>query len=202
MFILIGLGVVLACVFGSFVASGGAIGPLLSSMPFELLTILGAAIGTFLMANSIEAVKHVPAGIKRAMKGSQYGRQDYIDMLGLLFHLTRLASMKGLMALESHIEEPATSTIFGAFPKIRDNPRICAFICDYLRMAGMNVTDPYQMDEVMGNELKKTSGRTCIFHMPCNLFQMRCQRSASSRPCSASSRPWRPSASRPLFWGK
>ena len=155
MFILIGLGVVLACVFGSFVASGGAIGPLLASMPFELLTILGAAIGTFVMANSISAVKHLPAGLKKAMKGSQYGRQDYLELLGLLFHVTKLAASKGMMAIESHIEDPQGSTIFGAFPKIRDNGQVCSFICDYLRMAGMNATDPFQMDDVMGRELKK-----------------------------------------------
>lgn len=155
MFILIGLGVVLGCVFGSFVASGGAIGPLLASMPFELLTILGAAVGTFVMANSIGAVKHLPAGIKKAMKGSQYTRQDYLELLGLLFHMTKLAAAKGMMATESHIEDPQGSNIFGAFPKIRDNQHVCAFICDYLRMAGMNATDPFQMDDVMGRELKK-----------------------------------------------
>ncbi|GAC88390.1 flagellar motor chemotaxis protein MotA [Gluconobacter thailandicus F149-1 = NBRC 100600] len=155
MFILIGLGVVLACVFGSFVASGGAIGPLLASMPFELLTILGAAVGTFVMANSIGAVKHLPAGIKKAMKGSQYTRQDYLELLGLLFHVTKLAAAKGMMAIESHIEDPQGSTVFGAFPKIRDNEHVCSFICDYLRMAGMNATDPFQMDDVMGRELKK-----------------------------------------------
>ncbi|MFT9348642.1 MAG: flagellar motor stator protein MotA [Gluconobacter japonicus] len=155
MFIIIGLGVVLACVFGSFVASGGAIGPLLASMPFELLTILGAAVGTFVMANSIGAVKHLPAGIKKAMKGSQYTRQDYLELLGLLFHMTRLAAAKGMMAIESHIEDPQGSTVFGAFPKIRDNTHVCSFICDYLRMAGMNATDPFQMDDVMGRELKK-----------------------------------------------
>lgn len=155
MFILIGLGVVLACVFGSFVASGGAIGPLLASMPFELLTILGAAVGTFVMANSIGAVKHLPAGIKKAMKGSQYTRQDYLELLGLLFHMTKLAAAKGMMAIESHIEDPQGSTVFGAFPKIRDNAHVCSFICDYLRMAGMNATDPFQMDDVMGRELKK-----------------------------------------------
>ncbi|MDI6653718.1 flagellar motor stator protein MotA [Gluconobacter japonicus] len=155
MFVLIGLGVVLACVFGSFVASGGAIGPLLASMPFELLTILGAAVGTFVMANSIGAVKHLPAGIKKAMKGSQYTRQDYLELLGLLFHMTKLAAAKGMMAIESHIEDPQGSTVFGAFPKIRDNTHVCSFICDYLRMAGMNATDPFQMDDVMGRELKK-----------------------------------------------
>ncbi|MCT6855530.1 MAG: flagellar motor stator protein MotA, partial [Bombella apis] len=52
-----GLIFALLCVFGSFAASGGALAPLLASMPFELLTILGAAIGVFIMSNSMEAVK-------------------------------------------------------------------------------------------------------------------------------------------------
>jgi len=155
MFIFIGLGVVLACVFGSFVASGGAIGPLLASMPFELLTILGAAVGTFLMANSIAALKHVPGGLKKAMKGSRYSRTDYLQLLSLMFHFTKLAASKGVMALEPHIEDPESSTIFGQFPQIRDNKRVSSFICDYLRMVGMNATDPYQIDDVMGAELKQ-----------------------------------------------
>jgi len=47
-----GLGFLFACVFGSFLMSGGAIGPLLEAMPFELLTIGGAAIGTFVMVTT------------------------------------------------------------------------------------------------------------------------------------------------------
>ncbi|QDH16242.1 flagellar motor stator protein MotA [Swingsia samuiensis] len=155
MLIIIGLGVVLACVFGSFVASGGAIVPLLSSMPFELLTILGAAIGTFIIANSMNAVKHLPSGMKQAMRGSRYAQKDYLELLGLLFHFTKLMSSKGIMSIESDIEDPKNSHVFQSFPKIRDNRLICSFICDYLRMAGMNASDPIQMDEVMARELKK-----------------------------------------------
>ena len=39
-----GLGFLLACVFGSYMMSGGSLEPLIEAMPFELLTILGAAI--------------------------------------------------------------------------------------------------------------------------------------------------------------
>lgn len=155
MLLMIGFVVVLACVFGSFVASGGMIGPLLMSMPFELLTILGAAIGTFLMANSVAEVKHLPSALKAATKGPRFARQDYIDLLGLLFQIVRLAHSKGVMALENHIEEPATSSIFGTFPKIRDDAQTCSFICDYMRLVSMNADDPFQLDEVMSRELKK-----------------------------------------------
>jgi hypothetical protein len=90
-----GLVFLLACVFGSFVASGGAIGPLMAAMPFELLTILGAAIGTFIMANSMHDVKHTLAGFGMILKGDKYKKAEYIELLTLLFWFTRLASQRG-----------------------------------------------------------------------------------------------------------
>jgi chemotaxis protein MotA len=151
-----GLVFLLACVFGSFVASGGAIGPLIASMPFELLTILGAAIGTFIMANSMTGVKHTLAGFGMILKGERYKKSDYVDLLSLLFFFTKLASQRGAMALEPHIEKPEESNAFKHFPKILKDHHTTAFVCDYLRMVGMNADDPHQIEDLMGRELKKT----------------------------------------------
>lgn len=151
-----GLGFLLACVFGSFVASGGAIGPLVEAMPFELLTILGAAIGTFVMANSMHDAKHTLGGFGMVIKGEKYKRQDFTDLLSLLYWFTRLASQRGAMALETHIERPEDSAAFKAFPKILGDHHSTAIICDYLRMIGMNADDPHQIEDVMARELKKT----------------------------------------------
>ncbi len=151
-----GLVFLLVCVFGSFVFSGGAIGPLFESMPFELLSILGAAIGAFIMANSMHDVKHMLAGLKKTLKGSMYKKAEYMEMLSLLYFFVRLASTRGVMALEPHIENPDNSSAFAKFPKIRSNHHASSMICDYLRMVGMNVDDPHQIDDVMARELKKT----------------------------------------------
>jgi len=151
-----GLVFLLACVFGSFVASGGAIGPLIASMPFELLTILGAAIGTFIMANSMHDVKHTLAVFGLILKGEQHKKTDYTELLSLLYYFTRLASQRGAMALEPHIEKPEESPAFKHFPKILKNHHTTALICDYLRMVGMNADDPHQIEDVMARELKKT----------------------------------------------
>ncbi|CAI9120648.1 flagellar motor stator protein MotA [Brytella acorum] len=150
-----GLLFVLACVFGSFAASGGMLGPLVISMPFELITILGAAIGTYVMANSMDALKHVPAGMKIAFKGPKYGREDYLELLRVMYQFVRLAHAKGVLALETHIEEPQTSSIFAEHTKIRDDSQTCAMICDYWRLISMSADDPYQIDEVLSRELKK-----------------------------------------------
>ncbi len=151
-----GLGFLLVCVFGSYVLSGGSLEPLIEAMPFELLTIGGAAIGTFVMSNSMHDVKHTLGGFKKILKGASYKKTQYIDLLSLLFFFARLAASKGPMALEAHIERPTESTAFQKFPAILANHHATAMICDYLRMLGMNADDPHQTEDLMGRELKKT----------------------------------------------
>jgi chemotaxis protein MotA len=151
-----GLVFVLICVFGSYLTSGGAIEPLVEALPFELWTIGGAAIGTFLMANSMHDVKHALGGFGKCLKGAAFKKADYVDLLSLLYFLVRLASTKGNMAVEPHIEKPNDSAAFKKFPKILGNHHASTIICDYLRMVGMNADDPNQIEDVMGRELKKT----------------------------------------------
>jgi chemotaxis protein MotA len=155
MLVIGGLVFLLVCVFGSYVASGGSLGVLLEALPFEMVTIGGAAVGSLFMANSIYDVKHTLAALRKILKGTDYNKSDYIDLLSLLFFFVRLASTKGSMALEPHIEKPLESAAFKKFPKILTNHHACPMICDYLRMVGMNADDPHQIEDVMGRELKK-----------------------------------------------
>ena len=146
----------LICVFGSFFITGGSVAALAGSLPFEMLTIGGAAIGIFVMANSMHDVKHTMSGLGRIMKGARFHKRDYVELLSLLFLLVRLAATKGAMALEAHIEKPDESAAFQKFPKVLGNKFACIMICDYLRIVGMNADDPNQIEDVMARELKKT----------------------------------------------
>jgi chemotaxis protein MotA len=151
-----GLVFLLACVFGSYAASGGSFEPLIEAMPFELWTIGGAAIGTFLMSNSMHDVKHTLGGFKKILKGATFHKSHYVALLSLLYYFVRLASSKGAMALEPHIEKPSDSPAFQLYPDILANHHATDMICDYLRMMGMNADDPHQIEDVMARELKKT----------------------------------------------
>ncbi len=151
-----GLGFLLVCVFGSYILSGGSLEPLIEAMPFEMLTIGGAAVGTFLMSNSMHDVKHTLGGFKKILKGASFKKASYVELLSLLYFFVRLASSKGAMALEPHIEKPEGSSAFQLYPNILANHHATAMICDYLRMLGMNADDPHQTEDLMGRELKKT----------------------------------------------
>ncbi|MBV9249373.1 MAG: flagellar motor stator protein MotA, partial [Acetobacteraceae bacterium] len=84
-------GFLLACVFGSYLVSGGAMAPLIEAVPFELWTIGGAAIGTFVMSNSMHDVKHTLASFGKIMKGASFRKTDYVELLSLLYYLVKLA---------------------------------------------------------------------------------------------------------------
>jgi chemotaxis protein MotA len=150
-----GLVLLFACVLGSYIVSGGSMEPLIEAIPFEMWTIGGAALATMLMANSMHDVKHTFGSFGKMIKGASYHKADYIELLSLLFFLVKLASTKGAMALEAHIEKPSDSTAFQKFPKIIANHHASTIICDYLRMVGMNADDPNQIEDVMARELKK-----------------------------------------------
>ena len=156
MILIAGLIFAMVCVFGSYILSGGSMEILIEAIPFEMLTIGGAAIGTFVMANSMHDVKHTLGGLSKAMKGAVYKKSDYVELLSLLYFFVRLDSTKGSMALEPHIEKPTESSAFKKFPKILNNHHVSDMICDYLRMVGMNADDPNQIEDLMGRELKKT----------------------------------------------
>ena len=125
-------------------------------MPFELLTIGGAAVGVLVAGNSMHDIKHTLGDFKKILKGSQFHKADYVDLLSLLFYLVKLAATKGSMALEAHIENASESPAFQNFPKILGNKSAVNMVCDYLRMVGMNADDPHQIEDVMARELKKT----------------------------------------------
>jgi chemotaxis protein MotA len=150
-----GFGFMLATVFGGYVLAGGKLDIILHALPFEGLMIGGAAIGSFLMANSLHEVKHTLGGFAKVLKGARHKKSDYVEMLSLLYWLVRLAQTKGAMALETHIEKPAESPIFQHFQKIGSDHHAVLLICDYLRMVGMNADDPHQIEDVMARELKK-----------------------------------------------
>jgi chemotaxis protein MotA len=146
----------LASVFGSYLLSGGSIEVLAEALPFEMWTIGGSAVASFVMANSVHELKHSVVKFKKIFSGAAFGKNDYVDLLSLLYFLVRLASTKGNMALEPHIENPAESSAFQKFPKVLANHFASSMICDYLRMVGMNADDPNQIEDFMARELKKT----------------------------------------------
>src|SRR5438270_6710451 len=155
MFQIIGIVLLFALVFGSFIISGGNLGVILHAMPHEMMAIGGAGVASFLIANSMTVIKGTGGGMGKVFKGPKWKPQDYRDLLSLLFLLTKTMKSKGVIALESHIETPKESSIFSRYPRILHDHFAVDFICDTLRMMTMNLEDPHQVEDAMENQLEK-----------------------------------------------
>ena len=145
---IIGIVTIFVMVFGGYLAAGGKMGIILKALPFEMTMILGAAIGAFLISNSMAEVKHTMKDLGKVFKGPKWAQQDYQDLLCLLFELIRLARQNPV-AIEEHIENPEASSIFSRYSKIISDKEATALICDTMRSASMNYDDPHQVEEVL-----------------------------------------------------
>ena len=155
MFQIIGVILLFGLVFGSFLMSGGNMGVIIEAAPHELMAILGAGVASFLISNSMTVIKATGGGFGKVFKGPKWKKSDYNDLLALLFLLTKTMKSKGVIALESHIENPHDSSIFSRYPKIGKDHFAIDFICDTLRMMTMNLEDPHQVEECMEQQLEK-----------------------------------------------
>ena len=155
MFQIIGVVLLFGLVFGSFLMSGGNLGVIIEAAPHELMAILGAGVASYLISNSMGVIKATAGGFGKIFAGPKWKASDYTDLLSLLFVLTKMMKTKGVIAVESHIEKPADSPIFGKYPKIMKDHFATDFICDTLRMMTMNLEDPHQVEDCMERQLEK-----------------------------------------------
>jgi chemotaxis protein MotA len=155
MFQIIGLVLLFALVFGSFIISGGNMNVIMHAAPHEMMAIGGAGVASFLIANSMTVIKGTGGGMSKVFAGPKWKPSDYRDLLSLLFLLTKTMKSKGVIALESHIENPKESTIFSRFPRVMKDHFAVDFICDTLRMMTMNLEDPHQVEDAMEKQLEK-----------------------------------------------
>ncbi|MBR9837577.1 MAG: flagellar motor stator protein MotA [Rhodobacteraceae bacterium] len=150
---IIGIVVIFAMVFGGYVLAGGKMGIILKALPFEMMMIGGAALGTFLLGNDGSVVKHTLKDISKVFKGAQWKPGDYKDLLCLLFELIRLARQSPV-AIEEHVETPGESSIFSKYPKIQGDKVAIELICDTMRSMSMNYDDPHQVEEVLDKRIE------------------------------------------------
>ena len=153
--IILGFILVVGLVFGGYMLSGGTMGIIMYALPYEGMMIGGAAFGSFVAANSFRDIIGTGKSLGKALKGPKWKQQDYIDLLNLMFTLTKLFRSKGILALDEHIENPQDSSIFSAYPKIQKDHFAMDLITDSFRMLALQFDDPFQMEEVINKKLKK-----------------------------------------------
>jgi len=154
--IIIGLIVTFGCVLGGYMAMGGYVKVLWQ--PFEVVIICGAAIGIFIVANTMAAIKDTGKAIMEALTNKVPGEDDYLELLGLLHRLMRDLKSKPRNEVEAHIDNPEESDIFAEYPAVLEREDLTNFICDYVRLIIVGNARPHEVEALMEEEIATIKG--------------------------------------------
>ena len=147
MFSIIGIVVVFGAVLAGYLMEHGNLKVLMQ--PAELIIILGAAIGTVLVANPLHILMKIGSGIGGAFGGSPFNKQRYLESLKMMYEVFTRARKEGLMSLEADSDAPDQSTVFSKYPKFLKDHHALHFVCDSLRMAASGGIEPFDADQMM-----------------------------------------------------
>ncbi|MEM8825407.1 MAG: flagellar motor stator protein MotA [Pseudomonadota bacterium] len=150
-----GLFVLFAMVFGGYMLAGGSMGPVLKALPFEFMIIGGAAAGALLIGNSGRLLKTVGGSLSKIVKGPRWTAQDYNSSILLTARLLKLMKAEGPVAVETHVEDPASSDIFADYPRLTADPFLVRLITDTLRLQVISPggLEPHMVEEIMDNAI-------------------------------------------------
>jgi len=150
--VVIGIIIVLGAIFGGFVLEGGFLGPLFQ--PYELLMIAGGAAGAFVISNDKKSMQATFDAIPTLFQSSKQTSALYLELLSLMFDILTKVRKEGLMSLEPDIDAPYQSGLFLKYPVIMADPHLTEFITDYFRLLVSGNMDPFQIENLMDNEIE------------------------------------------------
>ncbi len=150
----VGLLILFGTVAAGFLMGGGgnSIGVFLH--PGEYVTIIGASIAALVIATPTKYISQIIKGMIGSLSMKDMGKADYMEALQLMFELFSAQKKDGLQAIEGHIENPESSSIFQKYPKILKNHHASDFISDSMRTFISGGPSPYDMDDLLTADLE------------------------------------------------
>jgi chemotaxis protein MotA len=151
MIVLAGILVVIGSVCLGYYLEGGFFGVLMQ--PAEWLIIVGAAMGSMLIASTRSSLTLILKGLPRALSPVHISREDYLEVLVALARLLGKARREGLMSIESDVERPESSPAFTQTRRLSRDKTAMAFICDTLRVY-LVTGDAQEIEQLMDLDMQ------------------------------------------------
>jgi chemotaxis protein MotA len=151
MLVLVGAAIVLASVMGGFVWAGGP--PLVLYQPSEYLIIVGASLGALVISTPMNVLKALLANVGKFFK-ARPGKDDYLELLAMLYQLFKVTQQSGVMALESHVESPENSPIISRYPKFLAQHHAVSFLTDSIKVIILGGIAPHDLEALMDEDLQ------------------------------------------------
>ena len=151
MIVIIGAIIVTASVLGGFAMAGGNILALIQ--PAEFVVIGGAAFGALVIMSPRKVLIDMCKQSLATLKGTPYGRHTYEELFKALYELFMLGRRNGMVALEEHVMNPETSSIFTKYPGFLKNHHAVQLLCGGLRPIIDGKVKPDQLKLLLEIEL-------------------------------------------------
>ncbi|MDR1920557.1 MAG: flagellar motor stator protein MotA [Candidatus Adiutrix sp.] len=143
----IGFVTVIGCVLAGYLMHHGVLAVLWQ--PNEVIIICGAAFGAFLMANPMSVIKETFSKIPKIFLGKELKKEQYVDVLLLMFEFLSIARREGMLALEEHANKPDSSAIFSKYSSILKNHHLKDFLADNLKVFVSGNIEPHEFENLM-----------------------------------------------------
>lgn len=167
MIIIIGIVTVVVCVFGGFLLEGGKLPVLMHAFVNEIMIIAGGAGGALIIMSPKKVLLDIVKGLMVCLKGAPHSRSSYEDLLKVLYELFLLGRRNGMIALEEHVLEPATSSIFKKYPRFFSNVHAREFLCGALKPIIDGKIKPDQLRLLLDAEIERME---IEHHAPVNVL--------------------------------
>jgi len=144
------------CIFGVYVAEGGSMEPIIEAAPAEFATIFGSAVGSMIVANSMDVFKGAFAGFGKVIAGPKYKKEDFLGTIFVVAKIMKTLKAEGAVALEAHIEAPESSAIFAEHPNLLKDHGVLDLICNTVRLlvVSSGTLSPYAVEDIMDASIK------------------------------------------------
>lgn len=131
MIVIFGALLVTASVLGGFIMAGGHVMVLIQVS--EFVVICGSAAGALIIMSPKKVLIEMGRQLLGTLKGAQYGKVAYEELFKALYELFMLGRRNGMIALEEHVMNPQTSSIFSKYPDFLKNHHAVEILCNGLR---------------------------------------------------------------------
>lgn len=152
MSLIAGILLVTFCTLGGYAAMGGHIAVLWQ--PFEFVIIFGSGCGAYVIGNSGDVLRRTFPTIKHAFKGARYKKENFTELLCLMYQISRQMRAKGAGSIEADIDDPENSSLFASFPILLKDKSSLHFLCDYLRIMTLGPVKAHEIEALMEEDVE------------------------------------------------
>ncbi len=167
MFIIIGSLIVLGSAIAAFLMAGGSL--ILLWHPAEIIAIGGITLGVAIISAPKDVLIHTIHACIGSLKGSGPSKDDYLDLMKVMYELFMLGRRNGLLALDEHVSSPESSSIFSNYPKFVGDKDKVAFLCSALRPIIDGKIKPDQLEPLLKAEI---DAKKHAAHGPINVLHL------------------------------